>query len=299
MKDDNLNVALWATNLSRPVSSMQGWADLVEKHIQQAKEKKASVLLMPEYAAEQWMHFAKEPLTPTTQIAWMAAQVDQALPLLQKLSHKHDILLAAGTFPCASRTSEPPFVNRAHVFFPNGDILMQDKLCLTPKEKNPQGWNLSTGDRVTLFTWHGWKIALLVCLDIELPALSAKLSGEGIDLVLVPSMTKKLAGYHRVFDCAKARAIELQAAIGVCGVIGGGPNREKNISGASFFLPCEEQFGHTGILAHMPPGYETPDAGPLLISELPLGRIRALRQSGAEVWPGAFDACPVTIGQKP
>lgn len=293
--NSTLTTALWSTNLSYPVSSMTDWASLVEKQMLSAKAQGASVLVLPEYASEQWMHFATTTLPATAQIAWMADQVEQALPLLQALSQKHDMLLVAGTFACHFDAGTPPFSNRAHAFLPDGQIIRQNKLCLTPKEKNPEGWHLSTGNDVMTFVWQGWKIAVLICLDIELPALSARIAAEHIDLVLVPSMTKKLAGYHRVYDCAKARAIELQAAIGVCGAIGNAPGRNPNISGAAFYVPCEEEFGHTGTLASLPPVYDAPEAGLLLVAKLPLGAIRAMRKGGAEVWPGAFSAAQIAI----
>lgn len=292
---NTLKAAIWSTNLSVPVSSMQDWADFVGRKMAEAKKQGASLLLMPEYASEQWMHFAGRALQPTEQIGWMADQVEHALPLLQKLALDHDMALVTGTFPCHFAQGTPPFANRAHVFLPDGTMHIQNKLCLTPKEKNPAGWHLSTGDQLMTFMWQGWKIAVVICLDIELPALSARMAEQHVDAVLVPSMTKKLAGYHRVFDCAKARAVELQAAVCVCGAIANGPGRDPNISGVSVYLPCEEKFGHTGTLALIPPAYaHNVDGhqgdGPMIVAELPLGDIRAMREGGAEVWPGAWKA---------
>lgn len=295
MTQETLGVAVWSVNLAHPVSSMEDWASLVETQMIAAKAQGAELLLMPEYASEHWMHFEKTLPKPTAQVAWMADRVEMALPLLSALAKKHDMLLAAGTFACHLQGATPPFANRAHVFFPDGRMLMQDKLCLTPKEKNPEGWCLSTGSEIRPFMFKGFKIAVFICLDIELPALSARIASEHIDLILVPSMTKKLAGYYCVYDCAKARAVELQAAIGVCGAIAGAPGRDPNVSGAAFYLPCEEAFGHTGTLACVPPASAAKDAGPLLVATLPLGAIRAMRRGGAEVWPGAWSPNHVTV----
>ena len=294
---EGLTVALWATRLSYPVKSLKSWAALVEKKIIEAKESGAEILLMPEYAAEQWLHFAPPGLKPVEQPAWMAQHTPDALSLLKNLVLKHRILLISGSFPASFPGRTPPLANRAHIFFPDGTILTQDKLCLTPREKNPEGWQLSPGDDLNIFAWQGYRLCVLICLDIELPALSSKLAAEKVDMVFVPSMTKKLAGYHRVFDCAKARAIELQAAVAVVGVTGCAPGREANISGASFFLPCEEKFGHTGLLAHLPPSYEAAGAGELLTAHVPLADIRALRQNGAEAWPGVWTASHVHINK--
>jgi hypothetical protein len=108
-------------------------------------------------------------------------------------------------------------------------------------------------------------------------------------------MTSKLAGYHRVFSCAKARAVELLTAVAAVGSIAGASGCEQQISGASFFLPCEEKFGHTGVLSSIPPAYTAEGAGPLLIGDLPLDEIRRMRQGGAEVWPGAWNGEHVLI----
>ena len=35
--------------------------------------------------------------------------------------------------------------NRAWLLLPDGRRIAQDKLCLTPVERNPAGWNLTTG----------------------------------------------------------------------------------------------------------------------------------------------------------
>lgn len=295
MMKNGLSIALWATNLALPVKDMNDWAALVEAQAAQAAEKGASVLLMPEYMAEQWLHFAPKNLAPTQQLYWLADLTDKALEKLKAVSKKHGILIAAGSVPVHAPGNTPPLHNRAHAVFPDGRVLMQDKLCLTPKEKNPDGWHLSPGSTLQIFEWEGYRIAMLICLDIELPALSARLAGEDIDLILVPSMTKKLAGYHRVFDCAKARAVELQTAVAVVGCIASAPPREANISGASIFLPCEEQFGHTGIAAKIDPVYKTDGPGPLLIHVVPLGEIRKMRQGSAEVWPGSWTAGHVKV----
>lgn len=240
--NETINVAVWSVNLSYPVASMQDWISLVDAQMTQAAQDDTSVFLMPEYAAEQWMHIEGRKIHPTNQIQWMADHVEEALPLLQQLSRKHGMVLISGSFPCHAPAQTSAFVNRAHIFFPDRDIITQEKLCLTPKEKNPDGWNLSCGSSVSIFDWKDCRIAAIICLDIELPALSARLARENIDLVLVPSMTKTLAGYHRVFDCAKARAVELQAAIAVCGAIGHAPARNPNISGCSFFCLAKKNW---------------------------------------------------------
>jgi len=141
------------------------------------------------------------------------------------------------------------------------------------------------------------RLAVAVCLDIELPALGAVLSG--LDLVLVPSMTGALSGYHRVFDCAKACAVELQAIVCPVGTIGETAYRsliEPNVSGAAVYLPCETALGMTGVLDALPPRDGDAGEGPMLTARhLPIDSVRRLRHGEAYVWPGAWRADRVGI----
>lgn len=300
---ERFTAALWATNLARPLNGIGAWIAQVEERMQEAKQAGADLLVMPEYVSEQWLSFAPEGLKGDEEIPWMAEQAETALEGLAGLAAKHDIALLAGTMAVKAehpKEGASPFFNRAHLFLPDGRLVKQDKLCLTPGEKDPASWNLSTGEEIEIVQWKGMKLATLICLDIEMPALSQRLAQESLDLLLVPSMTSKLAGYSRVFGCAKARAIELQTAVLTCGVIGAASTnkpRETNISGASVFLPCEEALGHVGIAGEeLPPQNEVEGVGPMLIArDLPIRLIRELRAGAAEVWPGAWTADHVKI----
>lgn len=297
---DRLTVALWATNMAQPLNGIDGWAAMVDRRMAEAREAGADLLVMPEYCSEQWLSFAPDGLPTGREIEWMAAQAEAALAAIAPLPARHGMALLAGSMPvaCQPRTADaPPFLNRAHLLLPDGRVVRQDKLCLTPGEKDPEGWNLSAGDQVKIVEWRGVRLATLICLDVEMPALSSLLAPLGLDLLLVPSMTGKLSGYSRVFGCARARAIELQCAVAAVGVIGAaatGKPREGNFSGASFYVPCEAPLGYDGRLAELEPRASADDEGPLLVAEVPLDALRALRQGQAEVWPGAWRADHVT-----
>ncbi len=301
---DKFSVALWATHLGTPLSGMQAWLTHVAAHMERAAAGGADVLVMPEYAAEHWLAFAPDGLSGCDEIPWLASLADEALAGLRALPERHGIGLLAGTMPvrvAEGRDGAPPVVNRAHLLLPDGRIIEQDKLCLTPAEKNPRGWHLSSGDSIRIVRWRGLRLAVLVCLDIELPVLSARLAAEDVDLVLVPSMTETLAGYNRVFSCARARATELLAAVGAVGCIGAVPKttpRAPCVSGAALYLPCDTSIDPGGVAVEIPPadGAGRGDAGPLVITPaIPVSRLRALRRTGAEVWPGAWQDDHVNI----
>lgn len=297
-------IALWATNIAHPLKGIEDWAAMVEAQMAEVAAAGARLLMMPEYAAEQWLSFAPPALTPQDEIPWMAAQSETAFDAIRDLPAKHKVALLAGTMPVPLESSRQeagnaaPWLNRAWLLLPDGRAIAQDKLCLTPAEKDPESWNLSTGHRLQLVTWEGIRIAVVICLDVELPALAAKLAPARPDLILVPSQTGSLAGYHRVFSCARARAVELQSAVAVCGTVGAaayGRERAGTTSGCSLFLPCEERLGSHGRAAEIAPVGRHDSYGPLLLADIPLAALDALRGGEAEVWPGAWDAAHVDV----
>jgi predicted amidohydrolase len=298
---DSLTVALWATNLARPLNGIDAWAAAVDQQMAAAAARGAELFLMPEYASAQWLSFAPGDLPADREVPWMAEQAPAALAAVRPLARKHGMALMPGSMPWRADPAPvegPAEVNRAWLVLPDGSLHAQDKLCLTPGEKDPLAWQLSVGQTLQLVRWRGLTLATAICLDVELPALAAKLAPHQPDLVLVPSMTEQLAGFHRVNSCARARAVELQAAVVTCGCIADaatGKPRDGNVGGAAVYLPSEPDLGHVGTVAETGPAAEAGDAGPLLLHTLPLAQMRAIRAGGAEVWPGAWDAAGIQI----
>jgi predicted amidohydrolase len=297
---DTITVALWAANLEPPLNGVDAWAAGIEAKMREAKADGARLLVTPEYHCQQWLSFAPEGIRPNEEIAWMAAQGPAALQAVRPLARKYGLGLIAGTMPVPD--GKGGYLNRAHLFLPDGREIVQDKLCLTPAERDPAAWCLQTGHEIAVVEWEGLRFAILICLDIELPALAARLAPLDLDLILVPSMTSKLSGFHRVFGCARARAIELMTAVCAVGAIGVPERlvrRESNTSAAAAFLSCEEALGFTGVPAALSPTARTTGAGPMLIaSDLPIGLVRSLRRGKAEVWPGAWTADHVSFREE-
>lgn len=263
-----------------------------------AAARGADVLVMPEWAAKQWLAFAPPDLASRDEPAWLADRTPDALSLLQPLAARHGLALLAGSMAAHAPDLSPPLSNRAHVLLPDGGRVTHDKLCLTPSERDPQDWHLSTGSRVTVFDLKGMRVAVLICLDIELPALAARLAPADIDVLLVPSYTSRLSGFSRVFSCARARAVELLAAVCAVGFFGdfhtANGSQFQSTGGAAVYIPCEPELGMTGVLDELPARSSGDGEGPMLVTDIPVDAIRALRrESRGEVWPGAWDASHV------
>ncbi len=295
---DTLTVALWATNLEPPVTSLAGWTAALEARMAEAHAAGARLLVLPEFACAQWLGFAPPGLGLDQQIPWLASLTGEALAAVRPLPARYDVALLAGTMPFAVADGHR---NRAWLLTPDGGEHHQDKLCLTPSEMNPLGWLLTPGTTITVVSWAGLRIAVIVCLDIELTALWARLATLDLDLVLVPAKTDLLSGYYRVFGCAKARAIELQTVVCAVGAVGtplGHPATDTVVGGAAAFVPCEATLGSIGVAAALEPHAATSGLSPLLIApHLPVGLCRRLRHGAAEaeVWPGAWTADHIIV----
>lgn len=298
-----MNIALWSINFSRKIHSVKDWLNLLEEQLISARQQQVEMLVLPEYLSEHFLSFAPADLTITQEVTWMAEQSLQLFESIQRFSDYYQIAIIAGTIPVMEQVDQVEgHVNRCYVFTPNNTPIYQDKLCLTPSEKMPEAWCLTPGNDIQLIEWQGVKMAILICLDIEMPALSVMLAPLDIDLIIVPSMTSKAAGYYRVFGCAKARAIELQAAIAVVGPIGrAGEDKVKRnqfSSAAAFYQPCEESLGHTGVLSQTEVSCGdllNSLSSELLVASFDIDQIRQLRHGSAEVWPGGWSADHVNV----
>lgn len=300
MTTQTLTIAHWAANLAHPLASLEAFAALVEEQLEAAATAKADILLAPEHISEYWMPFAPENLPLTEENGWVAEQATKVIPLLQEAVKKTGVALVAGSSSYRHETTGK-CRNRSWMLFPDRESVFHDKLVMTPSEKDANGWSFEPGNTVNVFDWRGLRLSLIICLDVEMPHVAHKMASEDIDLLLVPSMTTKVAGYHRVFSCARARAVELMTAVAVVGCVGGakdpdGTLRETYNGGAAVYIPSEEVFGHTGIFTDLPVHAGATGAGEMLISrDIPIGQIRAVRQGKPEAWPGPFDATQVDI----
>jgi predicted amidohydrolase len=287
---ETATVALWAVNMADAPASMQAMARRIEARMAEAREAGADILALPEYVSEPWLALAPPHLPEAEEVAWMAGQGAELLELIRPLPARYGMALLAGTWP---ERAQRRWVNRARLLLPDGRIVTQDKLCLTPSEKEPHSWMLGPGGEVTIVEWQGLRIAVLVCLDVELPALAARLQASDLDLVLVPSLTRLASGHARVTACARARAVELMTTVCVVGCVGATPLAppRPNTGGAAAYLPCEPALGHRGVAVELLGRAEASGPGPLVLArDLPLGRVRALRHGEAEVWPGPWPA---------
>ncbi len=216
-------------------SDPQACVEAVIEEIRDAWNSGADLVLLPEFA---WMMLeplvaaGDQPLRAVADWFWHSAQ-----PRLAQALAAPDKAVVLGTCPFFDAASGR-LMNRAPILRA-GEWLHQDKLHLTPWEKA-----FSPGDSINLFQFRGLTVAVIICLDIEVPELSALLRGRNVDLILCPSATETVLGVERVDRCASARAVELGCHVTVSHLLGKSPSVlvDENIGRVAVYHPSQVPF---------------------------------------------------------
>ena len=256
------------------ISFLENWQQYqskVERWVIEAVEQDAKILLFPEYASMELASLFGEAVysSLSKQLAAMQSLLDDYLDLYRTLAKKYRCIIQSGTFPV--KTASGAYRNRAYLFMPDGQVDYQDKLMMTRFEN--EQWLIHKGEQLRCFDTEYGKIAISICYDSEFPLLARKQAEAGANLILVPSCTDTVAGYHRVKIGCQARALENQCYVVQSSLVGEAPWSEAvdiNIGAAAIYTPVDRGFPDNGILA--------------------VGRINAVQWIIAEVSLSACDA---------
>lgn len=219
-------------------------ADIVER-VCCSWDSGADLVLLPEFT---WMglepliaRHEKEPLQTIATVFW-----NQLFPAIQEQLSRAQKAVVLGTVPAI--TNSGTIRNRAPIFA-NGRFFYQEKLHLTPWEES-----FEPGDSLKIWTFGSFRIAVIICLDIEIPELSARLRKADVDLVLCPSATETILGVERVNRCASARAVELGCYVGVSHLTGKADSAliDFSLGRAALYSPSQSAFGNTIRCAETP-----------------------------------------------
>ncbi|MGR8980792.1 MAG: carbon-nitrogen hydrolase family protein [Gammaproteobacteria bacterium] len=248
----------------------------VERWVDEAVAQNARILLFPEYGSmELASFFGKEVYSSLSkQLEAMQTLLDDYIALFKDLAEKRGCYIQSGTFPV--KTADGSYRNRAFLFMPSGKFDFQDKLIMTRFEN--EQWFIQKGDVLKCFDTDFGKIAINVCYDSEFPLLARKQVEAGANLILVPSCTDTLAGYHRVKIGCQARALENQCYVVQSPTVGLAPWSEAvdvNIGAAAVFTPVDRGFPDNGILA-----IGELNATQWVFAEISLDEIKTVREQG-------------------
>ncbi|MBL9143114.1 MAG: hypothetical protein JNM99_05460 [Verrucomicrobiaceae bacterium] len=210
------------------VGTTEDHVEAMASRTEQSWDSGADIVLFPEYS---WA-----ALPGCKDVHEMAAMFwNTIVPKLQQRLARPGKMAVLGTAPCVV---DGELRNRAPILV-NGELGVQDKLFLTPWETQFTG-----GKALQLIEFAGARIAVIICLDIEVPELSVLLRGQSVDLILVPSATETVLGSERITRCASARAVELGCAIVVSPLVGKctADLVDDNLGRLACYLPSQAAF---------------------------------------------------------
>ncbi len=224
-----LKITACTADHSLAAATPQAWAAAICARVQAAWEAGAEVVLLPEFLWLGLERFAPG-LAATAALFWESLWPE----ILQTLHHPSKCVVL-GTVPWPSATG---LRNRA-VIVSEGQPHFQDKLYLTPWEKA-----LEPGLELRPWRFQGWQLAVLVCLDVEMPEHSVALRSHAVDVLLVPSATENELGVERIARCASARAVELGCHVIVSPLVGVSESAlvDQNLGTLSCYSPAQAAF---------------------------------------------------------
>jgi predicted amidohydrolase/GNAT superfamily N-acetyltransferase len=196
-----------------PLRTLGACRDKLARWVAEAAGEGAGLLVFPEYAAMEYAAPAGAPVAGDL-AASLAAVSDALGPMDEahaELARRHGVHILAGSGPSAR--AEGRIVNAARLVSPAGKAGVQEKLTMTPFERD---WGISGGTPLRVFQTALGRIGVAICYDAEFPLIVRAQCEAGAEIVLVPSCTEFVSGYHRVHG-AGARAGERLRHRGVAG----------------------------------------------------------------------------------
>lgn len=257
------------------LSTVDAARDKIARWVGEAASQRAELLVFPEYGAME-LSAIRGPQIAGDVAASLAAVSDMLGEMdaqHTELARQHGVHILAASGP--SRGAGGRYVNAARLVTPMGRIGTQEKLIMTPFERE---WGIMGGQHQRVFDTSLGRIGIAICYDSEFPLLVRAQAEAGADLILIPSCTERVSGAHRVRTAALARALENGCATVVSPTVGDAswcPTVDLNEGIGGIYLPAEAGVSDTGILTegHLnEPGW--------VFADIDLGALRDLRATG-------------------
>lgn len=277
-------------------ATLHDWQDKIAHWVAKGAATGAELIVFPEYAAiEQAACFGIEVYGDLAKTLHKVAEIaGERVAFHVELAKEHDVAILVGSGPVLR--ADGRYVNAAQLVLPSGAVGEQDKLVMTPFERD---WGMVAGTTVRVFDTALGRIGIAICYDSEFPLLVRAMAEAGADVVLVPSCTERVSGYHRVRTGSMARALENTIATVQSPTVGDAPWSpavDFNVGAAGIYVPPEQGVSDDGVLA----------AGKLNAAEwvtatVDLARLKLVRETGEmrnfsdwPLQPGAPQT-PVTV----
>lgn len=265
------------------IELLETW-DAYAAHLTELCEEAAAegsqLLLLPEYAG--LVLSGQLPPAARSDLQDSIAGIQPLLPawrdLCEGLARRLQLYLQPGSLPVLD--DDGRYRNRAWLFGPEGCLGHQDKLMMTRFER--EEWNIVGGRKgLRVFDTALGRLGILICYDSEFPLLARHLAEAGVELILVPSCTDTVAGFHRVRVGAQARALENQLAVLQAPTVGlapWSPALDENVGRAGLYVPPDRGMPADGVIAQS--DALCPEFSQWLHAEVDLDEVRRVRTHG-------------------
>lgn len=180
--------------------SFEQFATNIEQMTKEAKNQGAEIVVFPE---DDSVNLINDLPWNKQSIVELSSYYSKTKNLISKLSKKFNIVLVGGTI---AKDNNGKISNTVIIGLPNGQIIENDKVYLTPEERNV-GYT-KFGKDILVLNYKGVKIAILICYTSEFPNISQELSKIKPDIIIVPSYTNDLYGLSRVHTAVKMLSIQ-------------------------------------------------------------------------------------------
>lgn len=263
-----------AQYLMQPVKT---WGDFVQNvmfFVDAADEYHCHYLVLPEFFTAQLFSTMPRDMDSRDAMFELSKKTPEYIDLFREQAEKYNLYIIAGTQPV---NREDKLYNVSHLFTPGGNFYTQDKLHITPAEREYFG--IYPGECLNVFDTALGRIAIQVCYDIEFPETSRLLKRSGTDIIFVPFSTDERKAYNRVRYTAQARAVENVVYVVISGNVGNLHTIKSyliNYGQSAIFSPSDFAFPLDATLGEAEPNTET-----VVIADLDLSSLKQQKESGS------------------
>ena len=256
------------------VADFDAWANKALTWVADGAATGAGLLVFPEYGGIELAAAAGGNATAdlAATLSACADMVDRATQVWADLARRHGVHILA---PSGPERRGGGYVNAARLHAPSGASGVQDKLILTPFERD---WGMTAGSVQQVFDTAIGRIGVAICYDSEFPLLVRALTEAGAQIILIPACTEHESGHYRVQSAARARALESQVATVTAPIVGAATWSaavDHNCGAAGIFVPPDIAMSSSGVLAQgrlNEPGWT--------VARIDIGRLNQLRETG-------------------
>jgi predicted amidohydrolase len=258
-------------------ASFDAYAEKQARWVESAVRRGAQLLVFPEYASLELGAAlpAADGGSLKRELLGLQRFLEPLIDTFTRLARQHAVHILAPSFP-ELITPSGRFHNRARLHTPTGAVGIVEKLQMTRFED--ETWGIDPGEQQRVFETALGTIGVAICYDSEFPQLIRRQIELDAQLILVPSCTDTLAGYHRVSLSCRARALENQCYVAQSSLLGDAPWSEaiaQNHGGGAVYGPVDRGFADDGVLVQ-----GTLDVPGWVFADLDLAKLADVRENG-------------------